>query len=165
MLNDEEFDPEIVAEPILVRRETPLAGPRRKAGSSDTTVVWVVLILIASFVGSYALMRAYRTEPAPAPAQPKVVVADPAPPPRAKPAAIAKRPPTPAAKSTAPVVAHHVEPEKKFVDPIEGFDSGEAFDNPASPGRYGQRSSGLLQRSPAPARPNRPDPSFGQTPQ
>ena len=71
----------------------------------------------------------------------------------------------PAAKSTAPVVAQHVEPEKKFVDPIEGFDSGEAFDNPASPGRYGQRSSGLLQRSPAPARPNRPDPSFGQTPQ
>ncbi len=153
--------------PILVRRETPLAGPRRKAGSSDTTAVWVVVILIASFIGSYALMRAYRTEPTPAPAQPRIVVADPAPPPRAKPTAIAKRPPTPAAKSTpaAPVVVEHVEPVKKFVDPIEGFDSGEAFDNPPSPGRYGQRSSGLLERSPAPARPNRPDPSFGRTPQ
>lgn len=154
------------SDPIRLRDPATLA--RRKVGSSESVAVWGALTLVGIVVGAYAVMRASRTEAVPRPAPARVVVADPEPRPApTKPASTPKRLPSPApiaAAKSAPVV-HHVEAEKKSVDPIEGFDSGEAFDNPTSPGRYGQRSSGLLQRSPAPARPNRPDPSFGRTPQ
>ena len=152
-----------------IRLRDPATPARRKSGSSESVAVWGALTLVGIVVGAYAVMRESRPEAVPQPAPAHVVVADPEPRPApTKPASTPKRLPSPApiaAAKSAPVVVHHVEPEKKFVDPIEGFDSGEAFDNPPSPGRYGQRSSGLLERSPAPARPNRPDPSFGRTPQ
>lgn len=153
-------------EPIHIR--DPATPARRKAGSCESVAFWGAMILIGIAVGSYAIMTSYRTETPSASAAPKVVVADPEPPPRPKPAAtpMRTRPVAPSARSAAAVVVvHHVEPERKFVDPIERFDSGEAFDNPTSPGRYGRRASGLLKRSLAPARPNQPDPSFGRTPQ
>ena len=165
MLNDEGFDPGSVAEPIVLREAAPLAAPRRKANSSDTLAVWGAVILVAGVVGIYALVKAYRSESIPIPVPPRVVEADPAPQPRPKLAPVVKRPAALPTRSAPPVVVHHIEPEKKVVDPIEGFDSGEAFDNPASPGRYGQRTSGLLERTTPAARPNQPDPSFGRTPQ
>ena len=112
-------------------------------------------------------MKASPADEPPRPQPAKVVAAEPELRPDAEPRS-ASRPAAPAPRKTAAGTrrsSHHVEPEKKVVDPIEGFDTGEAFDNPASPGRYGQRTSGLLERAPAPARPNVPDPSFGRTPQ
>jgi hypothetical protein len=73
---------------------------------------------------------------------------------RTRPAGIART------ETTGQAVVNHVEPEKKAVDPREGFETGEAFDNPPSPGRYGRLGSGLLERA-TPA-PNVPDPSFGR---
>ena len=149
-----------------LRLRDPVASGDRKRGSSDMTALWGALVLVGATVGGYALMRATRDEPAPVPAPTIVSVPETVPRPRpATPKRARVAPAAPAPKAT-PAVVHHVEPEKKAVDPIAGFDSGEAFDNPASPGRYGQRTSGLLERStnPAPARPNVPDPSFGRTP-
>lgn len=163
---------ELSIEPIQLRDAKPAL--RRSRSSSDMTALWGALLLVGATLGGYAVMRTMRDEPVPPPAPTVTSAPSPAPPARSAPGVrrprVATTAPTPAAAPTkaAPAVVHHVEPEKKRVDPIEGFDSGEAFDNPPSPGRYGQRTSGLLERgnnpTTAPARPNVPDPSFGRTP-
>lgn len=165
-------DPEIVAEPIVVRDEPRIAPARKNSGSPDSTVAWIMVALLGLTAVAYAIVRASRLEPEPTPPAAPVVVSETPPPARPRPAP-RSRPSAPRAAAPrasdapkAPAVVTHKEAERKVVDPIEGFDSGEAFDNPPSPGRYGQRTSGQLERSRStpPARPNVPDPSFGRDP-
>ncbi len=122
------------------------------------------MIAVSAVAVLYAVKVASTDAPEPPSATTQVVpVAAPSPtPPPAR--LVARRPvaaPSPARReppigktsAPTPVVVRHVVEEdlpKKSVDPIEGFDSGAAFDNPASPGRYGQRSSGMFGTVPNP---------------
>ena len=160
----------------LVIRESSRLAPRRSASkpkSSDMMVVCAMVIILALVVGIYAIKTSVNDEPSTAPTTtPAVAPVVQAPEPRPAPVAKRSRPASqPKAESPprqpAQVVVHveKEEPAKKVVDPIEGFDSGEAFDNPASPGRYGQRSSGLYPSAGSGSdpvmnrRPNSQDPS------
>ena len=167
-----EDEAEPVAQPFVIRDEPSLSSSKpsvKKAKSSESATVWAVVALIGVTVAGYVIVKAGRPAPEPEPA-PVVAAPEPEPTPAPRPKRTRPAPkrttianPEPA--KTRPTIVTHVEPERKVVDPKEGFETGEAFDNPPSPGRYGQRTSGLLERgNPAP-RPNAPDPSFGRTPQ
>lgn len=150
-------------EPISLRDEPRIGSSLRRARSSESTAVWAVVGLLGFAAGGYAIHVARRPGP-PVPQPPPIVITrevEPAPRPKrltiVAPIAAAK---TRAQATIQSTVAAEARPERKAVDPIEGFDSGAAFDNPPSPGRYGQRTSGLLERAtPAPG-PTAPDPSF-----
>ena len=159
-------------EPIMIRDEPRLASSKSasRAKGSESIVVWGAVALIGLAVALYLIVNP--PKPKPVPEESAQVVTAPEPEARTpssrrqtrtRPPAIGigkTDPPQPVAAAKT-----RVEPERKAVDPREGFETGEAFDNPPSPGRYGARSSGLLERpTPAP-RPNMPDPSFGRNPQ
>ncbi len=174
-------DEEAFVKPFIVDDELRIGAARssvKKARSSESTVMWATMALIGMVAMVYAL-RVARQGPAvaaPAPARPPVArTLEPSRPreanrpeaPRPAPrfrdieAATADSQPMPKAERVATVGEGAA--RRKAVDPVEGFDTGAAFDNPASPGRYGQRTSGLLERTVLPnnnARPNAPDPSF-----
>lgn len=163
-----------VGEPIRLR--DPKSSGNRRAGSSESVVLCGALLAVGVAIGIYALRKAAQDEPAPAPVAVEEESAAPAPkaesvaPRRTRPAPRAEQTTAASPKVEAPAAAHapavvyHTEAEKKAVDPEKGFDTGEAFDNPPSPGRYGQRSSGYAGRPATGSetmRPNQPDPSFG----
>ncbi len=150
-------------EPII--HDEPIRAPMRPSASrsrgSESAALWGTVALIGAVVGIYVLVKPPQPPPAVEPG-PIVRQATPA----SETPVKRKRSETRRTKAplaSTPTVTVHQEPERKVVDPIQGFDSNEAFDNPASPGRYGQRRSGLYEPNATPpaARPNRPDPSFG----
>lgn len=171
-----EEEGEAVAEPqpFAIRDDPGISSAARssvrRAKGSESSALWAAVALVGVAVAGYAIVKAGRPEPVPA----APVVAAPQPEPEPEPAPRPRRArPAPKAQTTAPApvaakskTVVHVEPEKQFkvVDPREGFETGEAFDNPPSPGRYGQRTSGLLERNNPAPRPNAPDPSFGRDP-
>jgi hypothetical protein len=162
----------------LSLRDSASSG-RCKGGSAESIVLWAALLAIGVSIGIYALMRAVQDEPVAT----SIVAEE-----ESAPSRTPSESPTPRRTTTAnrparvsqaadktgtstpgpaPAVVYHTEAEKRAVDPEKGFETGEAFDNPPSPGRYGQRSSGLFGRPGAasePMRPNQPDPSFGPEP-
>ena len=140
-----------------------MRSPSLRARSGDSTALWAVVLLLGLAIGAYAIQVARRPPPTPSSSDP-APIARTAPrvtTPRRSPPARRPSPPPAIVAPSVPIPAGTVaETPGKVVDPIEGFDSGEAFDNPPSPGRYGQRSSGLVGRTPPPPRPSTPDPSF-----
>jgi len=144
----------------------------RRAGSTETLAIWGVVGLVAVALGAYAIQLAQTPIPVVVQAAPPA----PAPVAAAEPAAHAPRPSRrpqavepPATRAAEPVVEHIVEPpapERKAVDPVTGFETDAAFDNPTHPGRPSRSGLATFERPPhgfvSPrARPNVPDPSFG----
>ncbi|MDB5350768.1 MAG: hypothetical protein JWN86_2015 [Planctomycetota bacterium] len=162
---------EEIVEPIVIRDEPGTGASRSsaRAKGSDSTVAWGIVALVGMTVAVYVIVK----PPGPGPVLvPSPSVAAPEPEPvrvaAPRPARTIRRPAAIGIGKTDPrqaAVVNHVEKERKAVDPREGFETGEAFDNPPSPGRYGARSSGLLERATPTPRPNMPDPSFGRNPQ
>ena len=127
---------------------TSLRSSRSQSKKPEIHAGLVALTLIAIAALGYAVQLAYRDQP-PAPAP---VVAPVAEEPRPAPVVSKRRPASPAPRQapdaarspfSAPTLVKEPEP-KVPVDPIAGFDTGEAFNNPPSPGQYGRRSSGIL---------------------
>ena len=156
-------DDEDFAEPLIVNDAPRIASRSslKKARASESTVVWAAVALIGMAAMVYALRLA--RQPAPSAVEPSPVATR-REAPIARPRTVTPRPRFADSQPVAERVATIPSPsERKAVDPIEGFDTGAAFDNPPSPGRYGQRTSGLLERTTLPnnnPRPNAPDPSF-----
>lgn len=138
------------AEPIIIHDALTRIASRvslQKARSSESTVVWAVAALIGFSAIGYAIHLANQPGPAVVVPDPVVIYREPAPSPKPRPArAFAKE-----AANIAPEFVKAVEPvEKKAVDPIDGFETGEAFDNPTRRDRERYRAN----------RKNAPDPSF-----
>lgn len=160
----------------------PVEAPRidsgrktaRRAGSNEILAIWGVVALVAVAIGAYAIQLAQTPIPVVVQAAPPVApVAEAESPAPAVPAPRPVRHPRavepPATKPTETVVEHILEPpapERKAVDPVKGFDSEAAFDNPTHPGRPSRSGLATFERPPhgfiSPRdRPNVPDPSFG----
>ena len=171
----DEDEPEV--EPVVIRDEPIRASARSsvtRAKGAEAAALWGPVAVIGGIVGASILFRASR--PAPAIETAPTVVTQPQPRIERE-SAPRQRPIRPVVREAArrveeiPKVVVPEEKERRVVDPVKGFDTNEAFDNPSSPGRPGQRRSGLYDpNAPASssnstaapsARPNRPDPSFG----
>lgn len=172
-----DFLPPIVTDDAL--RIAPVKASVKKARASESNVVWAVVALLGVTGMFYALRVARQPAPVPVAAPVAARKAVPSPRPVARPRTTTAAP-TPRFRDTQPAPSETVATipaaekvatvgeaaRRTAVDPLEGFDTGAAFDNPPSPGRYGQRTSGLLERMPAANnsgtrdRPNAPDPSF-----
>ncbi len=142
---DPEF-PEIVTDSPALPHIGAARSSVHRAKGSEMMAVWGLLGVLAFAGAGYAIRVALQDEP------PKTEpVAKAAPEPEPAIAALPARRTPPArrkveenrAERPAAVVEKTVETPKKIVDPLEGFETGEAFDNPPSPGKYGRRTSNL----------------------
>jgi hypothetical protein len=186
--------PAPAGEPLAIRDDSPrLHSPHKEARSGRAIETYAFCgILVAASVA--AIVYAVQVAQRPAPAAPVDVVEIHVPAPAAPPPPILPQPrlsrtastvPSTPAKAEPPKVADRVviEPEtpaRPPVDPIAGFDSGAAFDNPTQPGRSGRRGAGTFNNpvhgpisnfenpthgpsstmAPRANQPNTPDPSF-----